>query len=162
MHEIKKANVTHLWSVLCQSATIDAETNDLTLIKTIDELSATFPNADALRSFQEAAARGPVTTPTACDLVTLWKKIDRSKDAVFELRVRFEDADGRELGTADVPVRMGEGETRHRHRLHIPGLPMTTVGEYGFVIEARTGKGAWERVDRVPVDVAFRLEQQRK
>ncbi len=162
MHEVKNANVTHLWSVLCQTATVDADSNDLSLIKTIDEMSVSFANADALRSFQESAAKGPVTTPTACDLVTLWKKADRAADAVFDLRVRYQDPDGRSLGEVEIPVRMGAGELRHRHRLNMPGLPMTVPGEYAFVVEVRAEGGKYKLVDRVPLDIVFRLDQPKK
>lgn len=160
MQTIKNANVAHVWTILCQSATIDTVSNDLTLIKTIDELSATFPNADALSAFQEAAAKDPVGAPMSCELVTLWKKTDRTKEASFDMRVSYRNPEGKILSTTDIPTVMEPGKFRHRNRLNIPVVPMTGPGEYFFVIEAKANEDKkYELVTEIPLDIVFQLEQ---
>lgn len=160
MNAIKKANVTHLWSVLCRSATIDAANSDLSLFKTIDELAVTFPSTAALQSFSAQAAQKPVGAPMPCELVTLWKKIDRAKPADFESRVLLRDSEGTVLMTSEIPIEMTDGKFRHRHRLSLPVVPITVPGEYVFAVEARAkGEEAYETVAEIPLDISFKLEK---
>jgi hypothetical protein len=163
MNHIKKANVSHIWSVLCQNATIDGDTNDLSLFKTIDELAVTFPKAEALQAFSAQAAKKPVAAPMPCELVTLWKRIDRKKDAAFDTRISFRDPDGKALQTIDAPLVMEPGKFRHRNRLSIPAVPMTVPGEYFFVVEAKaTGDKEYAVMAEIPLDITFKLDQEKK
>lgn len=160
MNRIEKANVTHLWSVLCQSATIDGATNDLSLFKVIDELAVSFPKTEALQAFSIRAAEKPVAAPLACELVTLWKKLDRSMPADFDSRITYRDPEGKALQVMEIPIKMEDGKFRHRSRLTVSEIPMTMPGEYHFVVEAK-GKNEkeYELIAEIPLDITFRLEK---
>lgn len=158
MNEIKNANLFHVWSVLCQDATIDKETNDLSLLKTIDGLTIGFDNVDKLQQFTKEVAEKPAAIPVQAELVSLWKKIDHQQPAEIEVRVTYRDPEGTELQTMEFPLKLEDGTFRHRNRLNIPALAVTMPGEYRFVIEAKgVGEKTYTLVAELPIDINLSL-----
>lgn len=159
MQLIPQTNTYAIWSVLCHSATVDTTTNDLSLNKIIEGLVLGFEHVDALSAFSTASQEKPTVLPLQAELVTLWKKKERTKPAHIDARVTYRDPNGKELQSMEFPITMDDAGFRHRHRLAIPSLAVTVPGEYHFVIEA---KGKTEKtytlVTELPIDIDFKIE----
>lgn len=130
----------HLWSVLCQSVITDRETNSVSYINSIEEITA-------------------VQLPVRLPLVfvgTLWQKDDKGSD--LEVRVRILAPDGRDIRETTFgpqPFR----QLRWRLNFGFEGAQLEGVGEYSFVIEHKIAK-EWSEATRLPL--AVKLQTQAK
>ena len=162
MNEIRNANARHIWTVLCQSATIDAETKDLSMSKVIDGLTLGFDDVNKLQEFSAKAAEKPAVAPVESELVMMFKKIDRAQEAAFDVRVRYVDPAGAELQSMEFPLAMEKGTFRHRHRLNVPAIVVSMSGEYRFVVEAKARTDSeYGVIAEIPLDINFKLEQKK-
>ncbi|MEX0935247.1 MAG: hypothetical protein WDZ70_02895, partial [Candidatus Paceibacterota bacterium] len=75
--------VKHVWSILSKTSAIDYQSNDLTIIQVIDELTAQIPEGE-----------GDISINFPMQLTSLWKRVDVDDiktDAQCDVRVDFID-----------------------------------------------------------------------
>ena len=135
--------IDHVWSVLCNSATIDRESNNVTLFQVVEQLNVSGPSG------------ADVSTGVAifdAELVTLWSRTNLDHPARSRARIQFVAPDGALLGKPilyDVDL---TGYGRLRNRTRISGFPVRGPGKYEFRVELEKDSG-WETVAKIPVEV---------
>lgn len=127
-----------LWGILCQSSSIDRDTNALSLFNIIEGAAIVSPEPP------QPSSEGQLPqTLGQFQFVVSWA---RSNPEVAERgrgRVRVSLPSDNEFG----PPREFEVDlTAHLHlrmRIQFPGLPLGGEGDYRFVVEKQTPEGNW-------------------
>jgi hypothetical protein len=149
--------IEHVWSVLCGKASIDRETNNVSLFDIIEQIQ--------IEALQPLPAEGNVLIPFTCELVSLWSRADPDVAAQGFARVTFQEH-GREaewgaqapvIGN-ELPLDLLGDSKRLRTRIQIPGFPVRHGGYYFIAVEFRSADDpTWHLVTRVPLEVTISI-----
>lgn len=141
----------HIWTVLCHRASIDRDSNHVSLLEVTETINLSGPVADQIG--QVPKGQVPVF-PVQMELVSYWI---RSNPAEPE-----PDAKARYVLVGPTKKRFGQPEnvlslnkhTHTRHRLKINQFPMMGAGYYTWLTQVPSGKtGRWRTVARTPFEV---------
>ncbi len=136
--------VEHLWTVLCSRSLVDVESQNISLLEVIDEI--TLP-AD---TFVE---KSNVPVNLQIELVTCWRRSNLTQPGKSRARMVLSGPNGKTLEEQAYSVDLTEGP-RRRTRIRIPGLNLTGPGTYTFQVELQSiGNGPWMKVAKLPLDV---------
>lgn len=131
----------HVWSVLCQSSTVDRETNTLSLNQVIEGIEISeIPEEQEGISLQ-------------AHLVSLWVRSDIEEGEQGEVRTLIETAGGdiHEGPPAEVDLRE---HRRFRTRQQLQGLPVDELGIYEFRVQFREDStNDWTDAAWVPLEI---------
>lgn len=134
------------WVLLAQLATVDKQTNALSLASLLEEL--TVPAEVEEPPPGKAIGLGPPFY-----LVMSWVRDNPEKPEKQIARMRIRGpADGKELGSSEAEIDLTGTNTRARAILKIPFLPYRGHGPYQFEIQLKTGPGkSWRKAGEVTV-----------
>ena len=130
--------IQHVWSVVCQNASFDMQTNSVSLFNTLENLMV----------FGVPSKETPVLF--SCEIVSLWAREKETVPCSGQMRA-FLDLPGAEepqIITLEIDL------TRtpfHRTRITIGALPLTSSGRFEFQVEYRlAGEEAWQPAAKLP------------
>lgn len=130
-----------IWAVLCRHAIVEQDTNTLSLMDVIEQITIEF-NDDFVPAPIE-----PNALPIALELITLWQRGPDRSGGTFKIALRTPHgttAPGHATGTIEQsPARRARITTR------VPNLPWRGEGEYAFVVQF-SSNGKWKTVADVP------------
>lgn len=136
--------VEHLWTVLCSRSLVDVESQNISLLEVIDEISVA---PEALTDPQG------ITLPLRMELITCWRRSNLAQGTKTRAKMTLVHPDGRTLEEQSYSVDLSES-TRRRTRFRIPGITVTKAGTYWFRMEVQTvGNGPWIKVAQLPLDI---------
>ena len=136
----------HIWTVLCQTSSIDIETNLLSIFNCVEELN--------LMIDKTKAPQGDLVVPTEFQLVSFWTIDNPNKDNELELRIEIVDPIGKVLNGFENKYPVKKGIVRFRNRTNIQGLPITEAGRYLVrIMQKEEGKKQFEISTELPLDV---------
>ncbi len=134
----------HVWSVLCKDFTVDKETGNATLFKTLEQLTL-------LRS-AEAESDEPDQIQFNMTLVSLWSRSDPDVPESCLSRYIFKSPSGKTMGSQEYPIDLRK-HVRHRNLMRMAGIGFGGFGRYQFVIQKQLPSGKWTRVAMIPLEV---------
>ncbi len=114
--------IRHVWSVLCQSASFDAQTNNVSLQNILESVMV----------FGEPDAAHPAIVQA--EIVSLWIRENIDLPAVGQMQAYYIDPNGNQSPPISLELNLSQG-VFHRTRINIPGLPLIAKGEYIFRVE---------------------------
>ncbi len=130
------------WAILCREATIDAETNGMTLNGIVEELH-----------FTGKIPEEPSVAAIGVQLIALWDRSDYKISERPTARFVMVGPDGQRSHAGEVDVDLKENR-RYRTRLNLEGVPVTGPGMYHFLVESRASEGeSWIEAFRSPLEV---------
>jgi hypothetical protein len=142
--------IQHLWTLACRVSLVDQESNNVSLIQVLEEL--TIPTV-APQVF------GPGMVLAMFDVVTLWGRENEEQGTQGRGRISIISPTGDELLAQEYEVDLREVR-RARSVSRMLGFPAQGSGQYGFRIERRVAAdGQWERVAVVPLWVNIQQHQ---
>lgn len=146
----------HLWSVLCRFASVDKETNILSLLNVIEEI--TINKAENIKKEEEiiGMAEGTIIVPIEFVIVTFFERLDgkNQESMIKEAQIEIVDPSVRSLLKREFEIDFPQGPKRLRHVLKMDGFKITMAGTYKFYISTRESKeDSFELVAEIPVDV---------
>lgn len=134
--------VLHGWTVICLGASIDRETNAISLLNTVERiLVRKAPPEDSA-----------VTLPVHMEVVTLWYRDPRSEPQSIESKLTLLAPDGHVLRETHYHVDLGEHELI-RGRTALESIPIQGLGRYYLAVSKRVDGAAWTEVARLPLDL---------
>ena len=141
----------HIWSVLCTKASIDRETNIVSLLEIVEEITIASP--------LPAATNGPVVLAVRAEFVSLWER-NRAQEPERALgRLTIQGPTGRPLGGAEFEINLGE-KSRTRTIAKLEGLPVSGAGRHAMVVECRSvPENEWAQVARIPFELVIPPQQ---
>ena len=135
--------IQHVWSVVCQSTSIDTDTNRISLFNVLENLTI-FTQAEE-----------PITLPIGFEIFTLWTRSHVDQPCKGRMRVYYCHPSGETTNPFEVPIDLSQA-IYFRSRTRSQGLALTTPGRYVFLVEIQDeGEDAWRRVAELPVLVNF-------
>ena len=129
-----------VWAICCERPIVDAETNSLSLINIIEELSVPAPEA---------------VLGERVHIISLWEKaadLEGREDAV-RYRVTLTTPDGEVVGRSVViDNAIPPTHARLRSVLALEGIPLKGGGRYAWRVEIEKDE-QWEAISELPLIV---------
>jgi hypothetical protein len=140
----------HVWTVACRFSMTDAESNNVSLIGVLEEI--TIPAAPPTAPPAAPDAR---LVPATIDVVTLWSRDEEERQEEGFGRMSLVAPSGHTVLDFSYPVNLRESR-RFRSVGRILGLPAPEAGRYSFRVERRRSEeDAWEPVASIPLWVSI-------
>lgn len=142
----------HVWSVLCQKASIDKDTNIVSLLTVVEALTlqdaeTKVAELETMRAQMEAGKE--ILVPTDFILISWIVRTDNVQPETASYRVSIDPPEGKLPQkfeqTADLSSHNG---MRMRHGYD--HIPFRGLGTYWFVVELKKGN-RWMKVARIPL-----------
>ena len=142
-----------IWAILCETAITDKETNNVSLINIVEELSfpASPPHID---SESDAAQFKPVSLA----VVVLFARSALNVAESGEARIKMVAPDGTVGLSGEMPVDLVQNERlRAIGRTFALPLPSRQGGQYGLKVEIKTSERGWEESFNLPLQVKVQM-----
>lgn len=136
----------HIWSIICQHSSIDAENNLLSLFNCVEEMNL-IVDRDKISEPEK------IVIPAEFQLVSFWTIEDSSKDNKLEIKGELVDPDNKVLNTFNNNFVVKSGVARFRNRTNIQGLPITKEGRYYVKVWQKDDKEKFVLVAELPIDI---------
>ena len=137
----------HRWSILCSNASVDSQSNNVSIFNVIDDVQiGGLPAGDP--------GSIPLPLPMPVTLVTNWRREDAKSGETLEAKVSLHDPKGGLL--VETPTQRVDLTSFIQHRMFvtIPLFPLRGLGTYHFVVQSRsTPDQPWVVADRVPLTI---------
>lgn len=134
--------IEHVWSVLCTKSIIDRDSNNLSLIDTLEQLNLS-PDVEF-----------PAVIGNAFELVSMWSRSNYDELVRGRARVIVENPSSqtRELPEYEIDL---WNSRRFRYRINIQGFSLNEPGKFIFHVELLEDGGEGEPVNvaNIPLDV---------
>ncbi len=141
--------IDHVWTVLCSRSVIDVDSNSVSIQDVIEQITV---NAE------------PVSggfLPIPLEIITLWARKEDEEPAKGIERLTFVQPSKKESVISEGEVDLSRAE-RHRHRIRLPGLPLSETGRHLFRVEIKEDDDQWHKVAAIPLSVRFQPPDGRK
>lgn len=136
--------IHHVWSVVCQSASFDAQTNSVSLFNTLENLLV----------FGAPSKERPFIL--SCEIVSLWARENADIPCSGQMQVSLKLPENETPHTVSLEIDLSKTPF-HRTRITIGAIPMTTTGRFEFLVEYRISeKDAWTTAAKLPFIVTSR------
>lgn len=135
--------IKHVWSVVCLNSVIDSESNRISLIDVLEQITLKPRGKVSL----------PASIPISVHLVTLWAKSPEGGSSKGTARVFVENPTNKKISPLEYEIDLSKVR-RHRQRIRFQGLVVEKPGYYYFVVQFKDAASAqWKEVARVPIEV---------
>ncbi|MCC6130669.1 MAG: hypothetical protein IT186_12145 [Acidobacteria bacterium] len=131
-----------IWTVLGRRCITDQDTNNLSMVDVVEQL----------RIVGAIPPERPLAFPIALEIISLWERSEPEVGETGKARLRFLSPQGEQLVEAELKVDLTT-LPRHRTKLTLAAVPLTTAGRYLVVIDTRHPSGSWEVRGEVPLYV---------
>ena len=136
--------IQHIWTIPCRVSITDRETNNISMIEVLEEI--TLPTALEQQPDSQLV-------PAIFDVITLWgRQNDETPESGFG-RFQLVSPSGEALMTYEYDVDL---QVHQRRRIlgRLIGFPLVPAGKYRFQVERRHDRDAvWEIVATIPIAI---------
>lgn len=130
--------IQHVWSVACQGASFDVQTNSVSLFNTLE-------NVLVLGTLSKERS-----LLLSCEIVSFWSRENDDAPCSGQMRASLISPNGE----VPKPISLEIDLTKtpfHRTRIAIVAMPLITVGRFEFLIEYQNnGEAEWKQAARLP------------
>jgi len=138
--------IRHNWTVVCSHSTIDADTNNISLIEVLEQLSIKGP------PFTDD---GEPVIPIEFDVVTLWSRSNLDQLCQGQARLQLLAPSGVSLMEKEYPINLSS-HSRMRSRTRFAGFPLKGSGLYQFQVQFREeDEGDWQDAASVLLQISI-------
>lgn len=129
--EIKTKNI---WSIVCQKALVDSQTQLVSLIDIVEKLIVDIDinkaPEEVQKSFKNGVLGNPIQIANNITVASYWsiQKDHEEKDFVLETTVK--DSNERALLTTNLEIKPKRNEANHKTFVNLPGIAITGSGIY--------------------------------
>ena len=149
--------IHHIWSVLCRTSIVNAQTNSITL-SDVMEFIAINAVVDPATDLEKTDT---FSFPIDYEVTALLARDDASHAEAAELLIKQNDPKHKLLMETTQAFTMPIGMSRIRLRLQIHGVTVSTTGKYNFEIGLKQpGQAHAALVASVPLEVQLNLQEQ--
>ncbi|HAT68128.1 MAG: hypothetical protein A2481_00560 [Candidatus Yonathbacteria bacterium RIFOXYC2_FULL_47_9] len=151
MNEKENNKIEHLWSVLCETALIDNETNNISLLNIVEQLSIS--SVPQVAPVSKEGTTEISTIPIKFEIVSFFQRRGvNTSNLEVDATLTFLDPKNKIIKDGQFKILFPKGMKRLRFRTKMNGLPVTTPGEYRFLLKIKEGKDFHE-ISSLPVDI---------
>lgn len=135
--------IQHAWSVLCERAITDKDTNNISLIYCIEQITT---------------IRLPLQFPQIT-FSTLWYKTDQKDTNPYDLSLKFFVEKPNQEKELIGETRAKIEKPRHRFNFSIGGFLFSHEGTYLFSVEYNLENQGWKKTNQIPLQVIYQPPQ---
>lgn len=136
----------HIWSVVCQKALVDRETNLLSMIDVFEQLTLPLDGSTPFNG------KDAVNVAFNYEVVTFWRRIEGDKPIQGDILIKILSPNNKELANFPVKFEFPANVKNFRAKIRINVLPVIDAGKYKFVVMQKE-KNDYETVAEIPFDV---------
>lgn len=162
---MKQLSVKPIWAILCQESSVDANTNNVSLFKILEEIKFRLntEELEKLKNNPKFDSTKPIVLPFSLQLVILWKNLSTKTNFEFPVKIVLKDPDEKILQEIPNNFLFQEGKERLRTIISINGIPLTKPGEYTYSIMTRQNKDdIFEEITSIPIKIDIDLKRNEK
>ena len=142
-----------LWAILCEGAITDRESNNVSLFNIIEELGVPAQAPEGLGDL----GLPPGVFPGTFTLVILCTRANLDTPEMAHGRIRLVAPDNTELLSLDFEMDLFEFLSG-RLIINMPGLPISSEGQYLFKIAGKSQDSDWEEMFELPLTVSIQTQ----
>ena len=117
---------------MCKKSTIDRDTNSLSIIDCIDEITITLHD--------DAELGKGLTVPVNFQFVSLWLMNDSGKDVNADIKILFINPKGKTINEYPGSFTIDKKYKRFRSRMNLEQIFIKEKGRYFFEVQLRDNK----------------------
>lgn len=161
---MQQINVKPIWAVLCQEASVDKNTNNISLFKVVEQLQfgIKMEDLDKLKGDPKFDPTKPIAFPFAMQLVILWKNLINNSAFEFTVKISLKDPNANIIDEMSAVFKFENGKDRLRTIVSINRIPVTKSGDYTYSIMMKKNKDDFEEVYSIPVRIDLDLKRENK
>ena len=148
----------HIWSILCTRSIIDNETNNISLIDTLEKININIhPKQKGVGSIKDALE--PITIRGQFEIVSLFKRSNTAEELEkAQQLIEFYGPDDKKIEEFVKAVEISKQFQRMRVRFRIQKLTFFKAGEYKFVVKLKEeGQIKYQTVAELPLEVGISI-----
>lgn len=137
-----------MWALICYKASLDKETNQVSLLDVLEELTLAGDPTSTIAEGEKIAIAQHM------EFATLWKRTEFEKPEVgVAMKLEIIAPSGKTLvASAELPLRLDTAR-RYRGIIRMEGLPFEGFGFYQFRLLGKHGEENWQEVTSVPLEL---------
>lgn len=137
----------HIWTILCTKASIDSESNIISLFEVIEQLN--------VGGIPEEERDQQALVPAKLNLASLWMRSDSEISEHPHIQFSLLQPDESILEGGQIDVNLDDG-IRGRTIFRMNSIPIRGEGIYYFIIELSSEESSGrEEVKRLPLEIRF-------
>jgi hypothetical protein len=136
--------IRHVWTVLCSKASVDSQSNNISLFEVIESVQYKTQNPFTF----------PTEVPFMGTLVTLWARQRADQPVNGEMRVRLFGPDANELLAFNSAINLSSA-SRMRNLSSIQGLRIGGNGIHEWEISWRMEGDDWQIAAHLPLEISI-------
>jgi hypothetical protein len=153
----KQKDIKHIWNVIAQSSLVEQETNNISILKVLEQLNVNLSVKD-----QEWLKNNPgkaVLVPFPFQIISLWQSINPKKDPMADVEIEFFDPIGLSLQNIKFKLQFEAKKTRMRSITTSPIVSVIDTGVYLFKIRIKEEEeDSFLEVAEIPIEVRITKE----
>jgi hypothetical protein len=139
----------HIWSVLCKKASIDSQTNSMSLFDVIDKLTIKQNTAQQMPN----EVPSEFVMPLEFQLATLISNITK-KEIDPEIKISLFNANNELMGETENPLEVPKNAKSMRAVVVFDAIKIKGEGMYTFKVDMRGNKKEkYQEVAKIPLEV---------
>ena len=147
-HQNSSNQLQHIWSILCQSSSVDQKSQNISLFNVIEQINIQ-------RNANNTNNGAPVKIPFPTHLVVLLRKLDKS-DSTGSMKIEIIDPENKTLDSKITPINITDlTKDRWRFIFSIPTMTITTPGYYTFRILLKINTANYVTINELPLSVTI-------
>ena len=157
MEEKNKQKIKHIWTVLCGASSVDKDSNQISLINVIEELTlSSIPQVS--KKEINVNNKGTFGIPVQFEIVVFLQRMDNpNEDLTVDIEIDSVDPKGKVLKSFPYLLPFQKGFKRIRFRIKMNGLQYNSPGEYHFRIKLKE-EDKFIEVASLPLDLKIKAE----
>ncbi len=148
----KQKDIKHIWSVVAQSSLVEQQTNNISILKVLEQLNVNLSIKD-----QEGLKNNPgkaILVNFPFQVISLWQSINPKKDPTADVEIEFFDPIGLSLQNIKFKLQFETKKTRMRSITSSPVISIMDTGVYLFKIRIKEdGEDNFSDVAEIPIEV---------
>lgn len=130
--------IEHVWSVTCQGASFDIQTNSVSLFNTLENILV----------LGTLTRERPLSL--SCEIVSFWSRENDDAPCSGQMRASLISPNGEPPKPISLEIDLTKTPF-HRTRIAIMAMPLTTIGRFEFLIEYQNkDETEWKQAARLP------------
>jgi len=149
-----KKSLTHVWSVACSNSLLDKESNNISLLNTLEKWTISV-NESELEKVKKNGAEG-IVFPISFEVVSRFTRKEVGAGEAFDYKLNLINPGGKSIVNSLQKLAIDKNIKNIRVRTNIQSLPISISGDYIITVEFKdVSEAKFDKVAEVPIEVVI-------
>ncbi len=147
-------DIKHVWSILCESSTVDQQSNNVSIHKVLEQLNVDLTKINKELYDKKTLINNPAQIIFPFQIVSMWQSINPKKIPAADVEIELFDFIGQSLQKINFRLTFEKDKTRMRTIIGSQAIIVTGTGVYLFKIKIKEcGESVFTEVGEIPLEV---------